>query len=109
MDELTRATAVSSGDCPDARTSARFEGRSEATGDATLVVVPGDTISGADPWIARLTAYPGIGSAIAWEKRVSIPANETISRGFRIGLFDGRLDRERMAAVADSLRADIEG
>lgn len=86
--------------------SARFEARPGGCGDATLVLVPNDPVSAADRWVVRLTAYPGIGSAIAWEERVGIPDTETISRGFRIAVLDGRLERAEMAAVAGELRGE---
>ncbi len=80
--------------------SARFEARPGVTGEATLVFVADDSISACDPWIARHMTYPGVGSAIAWDERLVIRQGESVSRGFRIAILDGRLDREGMEALA---------
>lgn len=84
--------------------SGRFEARPGATGHATLVFVA-EKDAAADPWVVRYAGYPGIGSAVAWEERVNIPAGSTISRGFRVGVVDGQLDREGAGKVAAALKA----
>lgn len=87
--------------------SARFEARPRATGVATLLFVPDDSTSARDPWIVRQTAYPGIGSAVAWDQRLEIADGQTLSRGFRIGIIDGNLDRGRTVHVAEMLQARV--
>ncbi|RSH94932.1 hypothetical protein EHS25_000016 [Saitozyma podzolica] len=84
--------------------SARFEARPGVNGEATLVLIPEDTVSAADPWVVRQSSYPGIGSAVAWEKCVEIPAGQSISRGFKIAVLDGRLDRAGAQEAAETLQ-----
>ncbi|ORX39555.1 oxidoreductase family, NAD-binding Rossmann fold domain protein [Kockovaella imperatae] len=84
--------------------SARFQGRPGACGDATLVLIAGDSTSSKDPWIVREQAYPGLGSAVAWKDRVEIPKGMTLTRSFRIAVIDGLLDRENCESVATLMR-----
>jgi predicted dehydrogenase len=85
--------------------SARFEGSVTSTGDATLVFVADDEQSAQDPWVVRNTAYPGIGSAVAWEERVNIPDGDSLRRSFRIAVVDGLLSRQECSMVAGAMRA----
>ena len=84
--------------------SARFEAHPGACGDATVVLIAGDEASARDPWIVRHVAYPGLGAAIAWKDRVEIPAGDSLSRSYRIGIMDGRLDRATCSIVAGIMR-----
>ena len=84
--------------------SARFQGKPGACGDATLVMIAEDATTAKDPWIVREKAYPGLGSGVAWDKRVEIPAGQTITRGFRIAIMDGLMGVEACAAAADAMR-----
>lgn len=83
--------------------SAKFEAGPGLTGDATLVFVADDETSASDPWIVRCSGYPGIGSAVAWEARIDIPVDSSLTRGFRVAVMDGRCDRKKSAAVANVL------
>lgn len=83
--------------------SARFEAGPGLTGEATLVFVADDDTSVQDPWIVRCSGYPGIGSAVAWEDRVEIPANGGLTRGFRVAVVDGKCGREASAGIAQLL------
>ena len=89
--------------------AARFEARPGCNGDATLVVVPEDETTAGDRWFVRCSSFPGIGSALAWDRRLEVAEGETVSRGFRIAVLDGRLDREGGGAVAEELRGRVEG
>jgi len=83
--------------------SARFEAGPSLTGEATLVFVADDDTSAQDPWIVRCSGYPGIGSAVAWEDRVEIPANGKLTRGFRVAVVHGKCGREASAGIAQLL------
>ena len=83
--------------------SARFEAGPGLTGEATLVFVADDDTSAQDPWIVRCLGYPGIGSAVAWEDRVEIPAKGSLTRGFRVAVVDGKRGRETSAEIAHIL------
>ncbi|MCH6469081.1 DUF6807 family protein [Sinomonas terrae] len=55
-----------------------------------------------DPWFVRMAGYPGIGSALAWERAVELEDGEPLERTFRMWFVDGRVDASRAAAlVAD--------
>jgi hypothetical protein len=88
--------------------SARFEARPGVCGPATLVFVPADTRSAKDPWVVRCAGYPGVGSAIAWEKRVEIPDGQCITRSFLVAVIDEALDREGCTSVAASLKRSTD-
>lgn len=60
-------------------------------GEATVVLAPGDRRTADDPWFVRVSDYPGIGSALAWQTPVLIPADDRITRAFRGLVADGRL------------------
>lgn len=83
--------------------SARFEARPGVCGDATLVFVPAEARSAQDPWVVRCAGYPGVGSAVAWEKRVEIPGSQTITRSFKVAVMDGLADRAMASKVAAAL------
>ena len=85
--------------------SAQFEAGPGVTGDATLVFVADDEVSARDPWIVRCAGYPGIGSAVAWEERVEIPKGDSLTRGFRVAVIDGKCDRDASALVARLLQS----
>ncbi|NBM18300.1 PmoA family protein [Streptomyces sp. GC420] len=53
-----------------------------------------------DPWFVRTTEYPGVGSALAWSERLPVPAGGTVTRRVVTAVADGRLDRDRAAALA---------
>jgi predicted dehydrogenase len=84
----------------------RFGARPGVCGHATLVFVPADAQSARDPWFVRCADYPGVGSAIAWDRRREIPEGRSITRSFRIAIVDGLADRKRAAEIAQSLIPD---
>lgn len=56
-----------------------------------------------DPWFVRAADYPGVGSALAWERPVELAASEALTRTFTVCVSDGRLN----AAEAAALRAQL--
>jgi predicted dehydrogenase len=80
--------------------SARFEAGPGLTGEATLVFVADDDTSAQDPWIVRCSGYPGVGSAVAWEDKVEIPAEGSLTRGFRVAVVDGNCGKASSAEIA---------
>lgn len=63
------------------------------------VVIAAAPEAPADPWFVRLAGYPGIGSALAWERAVELAAGGTLERTFRFWFVDGPLDAARAAAL----------
>jgi hypothetical protein len=84
--------------------SAIFEENPEVCGEATIVVMAEDEVTEKDTWVVRLTAYPGIGSAVAWKERVEVKKGETLSRGFRLAIMDGIKSREEVSSIAQRLK-----
>lgn len=73
--------------------SARFGGAEAG------VVVAAAPEAPDDPWFVRLAGYPGIGSALAWERAVELDEGAALDRSFRVWFVDGAVD----AALAASL------
>lgn len=82
--------------------TAEFDG-----GAATLVTVPRDPGSAADPWFVRHTGYPGFGSSLAWDSPITTSASAPVSRGFRTYVVDGRLSDTAISSLVagDNVRS----
>ncbi|WP_422934149.1 DUF6807 family protein [Sinomonas sp. P47F7] len=76
--------------------SARFGSRSAGVVIAAAPEAPDD------PWFVRLAGYPGIGSALAWERAVELGAGDSLARTFRVWFVDGPVDAHRAAALVAS-------
>ncbi|MFI1415463.1 PmoA family protein [Streptomyces sp. NPDC020707] len=69
-------------------------------GDGWTLVFAGATDrTRRDPWFVRGTEYPGVGSSLAPEERLPVPAGETVVRRVVTVVADGRLDRAEAAAL----------
>lgn len=53
-----------------------------------------------DPWFVRQSGYPGVGSALAWDRPVELAAGEAVVRSFPVWISDGRLTPAEAAALA---------
>ncbi len=65
----------------------------------TLVFAGATGATRADPWFVRTSDYPGVGSALAWDARLPLPAGGTVVRRVATVVADGRLDRAAAAAL----------
>lgn len=54
-----------------------------------------------DPWFLRAAEYPGVGTALAWSRRLPVPAGSTLERQVTTVIADGCPDP---AALADAAR-----
>jgi predicted dehydrogenase len=72
-----------------------------ADGPASLVFAA--PLQSKDPWFVRAADYPGVGSALAWERPVDLAAGQAVIRTFTVWISDGRLN----AAEAAALRAQL--
>lgn len=54
----------------------------------------------ADPWFVRMADYPGVGSALAWDRPLELAAGESLIRTFSVWICDGRLTPSEAAALA---------
>ncbi|MEU9190923.1 PmoA family protein [Streptomyces sp. NPDC048484] len=69
-------------------------------GDSWTLVFAGATDrTRRDPWFVRTGEYPGVGSSLAHEERLPVPAGETVVRRVVTVVADGRLDRGEAAAL----------
>ena len=81
--------------------SADFAAGPGSSGPATIVLVARDAEAAGEPWFVRVGSYPGIGSALAWDRPVVACRPATSSAADSTSLIaDGRLDAERAAALA---------
>ncbi|GAA1140679.1 DUF6807 family protein [Nesterenkonia lutea] len=69
--------------------------RAGSAGPATLIFLRGT--ENPDPWFVRHESYPGVGMSLAWEKAVPVRPGESVQRGLRVLILDGRLSREEVA------------
>jgi predicted dehydrogenase len=53
-----------------------------------------------DPWFVRLHGYPGVGSALAWDRPVILAAGESVRRSFTVWIADGTLAPSEAGALA---------
>nr|WP_151479874.1 PmoA family protein [Streptomyces albicerus] len=65
----------------------------------TLVFAGATEQTRRDPWFVRTAEYPGVGSSLAHEERLPVPAGETVVRRVITVVADGRLDRGEAAAL----------
>jgi hypothetical protein len=83
-------------------------GAASPTARWTLVFVPADEPTRADPWFVRTGDYPGVGSCLAWERPLVVRAGDTLRRRIITVVADGALDAgrtARLAAVASAYAA----
>ncbi len=79
--------------------SADFAAGPSMSGPATIVVTSTDAARHAEPWFVRVRGYPGLGSALAWDRPLVLGAGQTLERRYEILIADGRLD---LAGVVDA-------
>ncbi|MER5602418.1 PmoA family protein [Streptomyces sp. NPDC002265] len=66
----------------------------------TLVFAGATDATRRDPWFVRAAEYPGVGSSLAAERRLTVGSGETVVRRIVTVVADGRLDRETAGALA---------
>ncbi len=57
-----------------------------------------------DPWFVRYDSYPGVGLSLAWDEPVVLHPGQTLKRGVRVAVLDGRLSVGQTADVVDDMR-----
>ncbi|MFB9320854.1 DUF6807 domain-containing protein [Cryptosporangium minutisporangium] len=72
----------------------------------TLVFLPGDAATAADPWFVRVAAYPGVGSALAYTDPVTLVPGEALARRVRVLVADGRRSPSEIKALAEAEASD---
>ena len=84
--------------------SADFAAGPGLSGPATIVLAAPDAFAAGEPWFVRVDSYPGIGSALAWDRPVALPAGGELRRRFHVAIADGRLTDEQTRTLAATLR-----
>lgn len=72
----------------------------------TVAVAPDDDVTAQDPWFVRVSSYPGIGSALAWERPLLVGEGSPVRRTFTWVFADGRLTEDAVAAALTAQRKD---
>ena len=83
--------------------SADFTAGPGTSGPATVVVTAADAVRSAEPWFVRVSDYPGLGSALAWDSPLALAQGQTLDRRFDLVVADGRLDHDAVAALVARL------
>ena len=77
--------------------SADFGAGPGISGPATVIVASADATSHAEPWFVRVSDYPGLGSALIWDRALTLAPGQSLERRFDIWVADGRLDSDAVA------------
>jgi predicted dehydrogenase len=83
--------------------SADFTAGPGQSGPATIVIAGAEAAAAGEPWFVRVREYPGLGSALAWDRPVSLQPGDVLNRRFDIAIADGRLTEAEAAALASKL------
>ena len=83
--------------------SADFTAGPGQCGPATIVIAGAKAAAAGEPWFVRVRDYPGLGSALAWDRPVSLQPGDVLNRRFDIAIADGRLTEAEAAALASKL------
>jgi hypothetical protein len=65
----------------------------------TLVFAGATERTRRDPWFVRTTEYPGVGSSLAYDERLTVAPGDTVVRRIVTVVADGHLDRDGAAAL----------
>ena len=52
-----------------------------------------------DPWFVRMSDYPAVGSALAWDQAVDLAAGESLVRSFAVWIVDAKLSPAEAAEL----------
>ena len=83
--------------------SADFAAGPGISGPATIVIAAPGAAKAGEPWFVRVRDYPGIGSALAWDRPVTLAPEAVLSRRFDVAIADGRLSAAQTQALAAEL------
>jgi predicted dehydrogenase len=75
------------------------------SGPATIVITALDAAQAGEPWFVRVRDYPGLGSALAWDRSMILTPGEVLHRTFVAAIADGRLTESETRRLADQLIA----
>jgi predicted dehydrogenase len=82
--------------------SADFAAGPGTSGPATIVIASPDAAAAGEPWFVRVSSYPGLGSALAWDRPAILAPGAVLQRRFDGVIADGRLSEgETRGLVAE--------
>ena len=70
----------------------------------SLLLAGEDAATRADPWFVRTRDYPGVGSALAYQKPIRLDPGEVVSRSLLVIVADGILDADAAVAALTTAR-----
>jgi hypothetical protein len=70
----------------------------------SLLLAGEDAATQADPWFVRTGDYPGVGSALAYERPIVLDPGEVVTRSLLVAVVDGTLGSEKAPAVLATAR-----
>jgi predicted dehydrogenase len=73
------------------------------SGPATIVVAAPDAAEAGEPWFVRVRDYPGLGSALAWDRPKVLSPGAPLHRRFQVAIADGRLSEAEVAELLSHL------
>jgi hypothetical protein len=77
-----------------------FGGHDPGTGLPWSLLLAGqDDRTRADPWFVRTRDYPGVGSALAFERPVVLDPGDRLARSLLVAVVDGRLEADEAPTV----------
>jgi predicted dehydrogenase len=85
--------------------SATFVAGPGVSGPATIVISAPDAAAAREPWFVRVHDYPGLGSALAWDRPVGLAAGSVLRRRFDVAVADGRLSEAETSDLAAEVTA----
>jgi len=83
--------------------SADFAAGPGVSGPATIVIRAPQASAAGEPWFVRVSTYPGLGSALAWDRPKLLATGEVLRRCFHVAIADGRLTEAEAEALAAQL------
>jgi predicted dehydrogenase len=83
--------------------TADFTAGPGVSGPATIVITATDAVVAGEPWFVRVRDYPGLGSALAWDRPNVLAPGAVLQRRFDVAIADGRLSEAEIRQVADEL------
>ncbi|HET9778852.1 MAG TPA: DUF6807 family protein [Propionibacteriaceae bacterium] len=102
-DQARGEVAVHGGVAPWIAWSADFTAGPGTSGLATIVIAAPGAAEAAEPWFVRVRDYPGIGSALAWDRPAVLSPGAVLHRRFDVAIADGRLSAAQTKALAAEL------
>jgi len=80
--------------------SADFAAGPGISGPATIVIAAQDATAAGEPWFVRVRDYPGVGSALAWDRPAILTPGAELRRRFEVTIADGRLGEAEVRELA---------